>query len=75
MVGDLSFSEPLIENSSAVAEMGESLATTDIPMGRKLGAVPLWGSWVPITMWPGLRPTRTKWHLDPWSRLASIHGP
>jgi len=32
MVGDLSFSEPLIENSSAVAEMGESLATTDIPM-------------------------------------------
>jgi len=33
--------------SSAVAEMGDRLATIDV--GRKLGAVPLFrGSWVPI---------------------------
>jgi len=32
----------------SVAQMGDRLTTTD--MGRKLGAVPLWGrgSWVPI---------------------------
>jgi len=32
--------------SSAVAAMGDRLATTD--MGRKLGAVPLFGGWIPI---------------------------
>jgi len=29
-----------------LAQMGDRLATID--MGRKLGALPLWGSWVPI---------------------------
>jgi len=45
-------------------------------------AVPLWGgAGSPFnTMWPGPRPTsivylHTKWHLDPSSRLATIHGP
>ena len=47
-----------LHKCSAVAEMGDRLATID--MDRKLGAVPLWtrDSWVPIynTMWPGPRP-------------------
>ena len=30
---------------SAVAEMCDHWATID--MGRKLGAVPFWGSWIP----------------------------
>jgi len=46
-------------------------------MGRKVGeaAVPLLGgTWAPSnTMWPGnVANLRTKWHLDPSSRLATI---
>ena len=47
-----------INKCSAVAEMGDRLATTD--MGRKLEAVSLWGrggGFPSKTMWPGLRPT------------------
>jgi len=43
---------------SAVAEMGDHLATIDI--GQKLWSVPLLGGWVESpygTIWPGLRPT------------------
>ena len=58
---------------SAVAEMGDRLATIDI--GQKLGAVPLWGvSWVPTqhnVAWAEAY-LDTKWHLDPSSRLAII---
>jgi len=65
----------LFNKRSAVAEMGERLATID--MGGKLGpAVPLFrgGTGSPSnTMWPGPRPAylRTKWHLDPSSRLTT----
>ena len=62
-----------IYKCSAVAEMGNRLATID--MGRKLGAVPLWrGAGSPSnTMWPGPRPSlRTKCHLDPSSCLATV---
>jgi len=40
--------DPIVKNKcSAVAEMGDRLATIDIV--RKLRAVPLWGvSWVPM---------------------------
>jgi len=49
----------LNNKSSAVAEMGDRLAT--IGMGRKWGGAAV-GGWVPTgspsnTMWPGLRPT------------------
>jgi len=68
----------LVHNkSSAVAEMGDLLATID--MGRKLGrvAVPVFGrgelgshltqcGWVEAYL-------RTKWHLNPSSCLATIH--
>ena len=61
--------------SSAVAELGDRLATTD--MDQKVGvAVPLlWGrgSWVPIkhnVAWTEAW-LHTKWHLDPFSRLAT----
>jgi len=54
--------------------MGDRLATID--MGRNEGAaVPLSGRELgPIwhTMWPE---TRSKWHTDPSSRLATIHRP
>ena len=43
---------------SAVAEIGDRLATID--MGRKLGAVPFWGGGAGSpsnAMWPGPRPT------------------
>jgi len=53
--------------------MGDRLATID--MGRKLGAVPLLGlgvgGWIPIkhnVAWAEAY-LRTKWHLDPSSRL------
>jgi len=61
-------------------DLSSRLATTY--MGRKLGdAVLLFAgggrAGSPCnTMWPGPRPIpRTKWHLDPCSRLAAIHGP
>ena len=59
--------------SSAVAEMGDHLATVD--MGRKVERGLLcpfpWTSGSPSnTMLPGLR---TRWHLDPFNRLAIIH--
>jgi len=58
--------------SSAVAEIGEPLATID--MGRKLGDAPFLGrgSWVPVqhnAAWAEVY-LRTKWHLDPSSHLA-----
>jgi len=57
-----------INKSSAVAETGESLDTTD--MGQKMGAVvPLLAGnvvWVEAYF-------HTKWHLDPSNRLATIH--
>jgi len=61
---------PCPENkSSAIAEMGDRLATTGI--GRKRGGAAVEG-WVPTgsqsnRMWPGPRPPYlfTKWHLDP----------
>ena len=51
--------------------MGDRLATID--MGRKVGAaVPLSvGSWVSIFIWAEAY-LRTKWHLDPSSRLATM---
>jgi len=62
-----------LNKSSAVAEMGNRLATTD--MGRKVGAV------LPLSMEGAGSPyntvawaeayLRTKWHLDPSSRLAT----
>jgi len=61
-----------LNKCSAVAEMGDRFATID--MGRKLGAVPLFGGKM------GSHVTqcnlaeaylRTKWHLDPSSRLAT----
>ena len=59
---------------SAVAEMGDRLATID--MGRKLGCASLGGTGSPSnTMSSGPRPTfvpTTKWHLDPSSRFAII---
>jgi len=59
---------------SAVAEMGDRLAT--INMGWKLGAVPLFfggGGLGPYLTQCGLGRVylRTKWHLDPSSRLAT----
>ena len=55
--------------------MGDRLATTD--MGRKLGdAVPLWAELGPhltkYVAWAEVY-LRTKLHLDPSSRLATIH--
>jgi len=50
---------------------------TKTDMGRKMGAVPLWGRALSQsnTKRPGqtevYRPT--KWHLDPSNRLATIH--
>jgi len=54
--------------------MGDRLDT--MVMVRKLGAVPLLGggSWVPIqhnAAWAEAY-LRTKWHLDPYSRVATI---
>ena len=72
----VSFGRAKANKSSAVAEMGDCLATID--MGRKEEAVvPLsWGELGPhLTMWPGPRPIgaylHTKWHLDTSSRLAT----
>jgi len=50
------------------------LATTE--MGRKLGAVPLWGrgSWVPIQNVTSAEAyLHAKFHFDPFNRLATIH--
>ena len=62
--------------SSAVAEMGDRLATIDI--GQKLGAYPFSGRAGPHLTQCRLGRLaeaylRTKWHLDPSSRLATIH--
>jgi len=70
---DLLFLGDRLYKSSAVAEMGDRLAT--IEMGRKVAvAVPLsvgGGAGSPFnTMWPG-RTTSTKSHLDPSSRLVT----
>ena len=57
---------------SAVAEMGDRLATTD--MGWKLGAVPLGeGEWVSIlhNVARAEAYLPTKWHLDPFSHFAT----
>ena len=62
-----------LHKCSAVAEMGDRLATID--MDRKLGAVSLWtrGSWVPIcnNVARAEAYLPTKWHLHPSSRLAT----
>jgi len=66
----------LTNKSSAVAEMGDHLATIDI--GQKVEtAVPLslGGSWVPMkynVAWAEAY-LRTKWRLDPSNRWAIIH--
>jgi len=66
-----------VNKSSAVAEMADGLATTD--MGQKVGggAVPLsvGGAGSPSnTMWPGPRPTSIpSFILIPLTGLATIH--
>ena len=74
---------------SAVAEMGDRLATMD--MGRKLGCVPLFGRGAgspSSTMWPGPRPTSIPsgiliypavWPQEAWAKnygggLCSLFG-
>jgi len=70
------FSYRYINKCSAAAEMGDRLATTD--MDRKLrGLCPFLGGGARSpsnTMWSGPRPSnlRTKWYVDPSSRLATI---
>jgi len=61
-----------LNKSSAVAEMGDRLATIDA--GRKLGAALPWGSWAPSNnvAWAEAY-LCTKWHPDPSSRLATVH--
>jgi len=60
---------------SALAEMGDRLATIDI--GRKDGELlyPFRGSWIPNPHEHNVARAeaylRTKWHLDPSSRLAT----
>jgi len=61
--------------TTAVAEMGDRWATID--MGRKVGAdVYLYVGWAGspsnIVAWAEAY-LRTKWHLDPSNRLATIH--
>jgi len=48
--------------------MGDRLTTID--MGRKLGAVPLWGRGA-VAMDEAY--LRAKFHLDPSNRLATTH--
>ena len=57
---------------STVAKVGDRLATID--RGQKLGGVPFFGGWVPIyhnVAWAEAY-LHTKWHLDPFSHLATI---
>jgi len=60
---------------SAVAEMGDRLATTD--MGRNLGLCLFWGEGTgspSSTMWPGPMPTSVpSGILIPPTRLAAVH--
>jgi len=62
-----------MNKSSAVAEMGDCLPTID--MGRKLGAVPIWGELGPHLTQCGRAEAylHAKFHLDPSNRLATIH--
>ena len=64
-----------VSKCSAVAEIGDRLATID--MGRKLGVVPLFGrgSWVIIQHKIARAEAylRAKFHLDPSNRLATVH--
>jgi len=66
----------IFKKSSADGEMGNRLATID--MGRKVGELMcpfLGGSFVPIqhnVAWAEAY-LSTKWYLDPFSRLATIH--
>jgi len=62
-----------INKSSAVAEMGDHLATTG--MGRKWGGAAV-GGWVTIehnVAWTEAY-LFTKWHLDPSNGLATTEG-
>ena len=57
---------------SAVAQMGDCLATIDT--GRKLGVCPFWvgpfwGSWIP--MQHNVAWACTKWHLDPSNHFTT----
>jgi len=59
--------------------MGDRLATTD--MGRKLGAVPLWGrraGFPSNTMWPGPRPTSVPSgiliHAAVWPQYTNVQA-
>jgi len=67
------FSHPMHYKCSAVAETGDILATMGmgwINMGPVLG-----GSWIPMqckVAWAEVY-LRTKWHLDPSCRLATIN--
>jgi len=71
MIAEFGYILAYINKCSAVAEMGDCLAILN--MGQKLGAVPLWGALGPhlthCCLGRGL--ARTKWHLDPSSRLAT----
>ena len=63
-----------ISRSSAAAEMGDRLATVD--MGRKQGLLCPF-PWRELgsrhnVAW-GEAYLRTKWHLDPTNRLATLH--
>jgi len=61
-----------LNKCSAAAEMGDRLATID--MGQKLGLCPFWVELDPHVTQRGLGRglyLRTKWYLDPSSRLAT----
>jgi len=63
--------------SSAVAEMGDRLAT--IGMGRKWGGAAVWAGSQSNTMWPGPRPTSLPSgiliHPTVWPQLYQCHAP
>ena len=62
-----------MNKSSAVADMGDCLATID--MGRKLGAVPILGGAGSHLTQCGRAEAflHAKFHLDPYNRLATVH--
>ena len=68
-----------LSKCSAVAEMGDRLATID--MGRKVGAVSLWGRGEELGphltqcgQGRGLGYLCAKFHLDPSNRLNGLKG-
>jgi len=74
-----SYNGRLIDTCSAVDEMGDRLATIDMG-GKWMAALPLsvgggLGHLLPSnTMWTWAEAyLRTKWHLNPSNRLATVH--